>query len=174
MNPVSNSGNDFIQESAEGSDSDANDDDFPEYYQPISAGDDHDEDVSDPTSSDGNSDDESEFPRLANGYADRIGNGISSVALSDDEERKSNEEEEEAGEEEGTRVASDSAMLRPFREDESRRNAPLTPEAATRVMEAMRGVSFNGFTPIWAHQVPEDQWINQLRRLRQPQDTIHD
>ncbi|KAL6964224.1 hypothetical protein U1Q18_035282 [Sarracenia purpurea var. burkii] len=94
-----NSDNDFIQESTEGSDSNANDDDFLEYYQPISTSDDHDEGVSDPTSSDGNSDDESEFPRLANGYANRIGNGISSIALSDDEERKSNEEEEEAGEE---------------------------------------------------------------------------
>lgn len=67
------------------------------------------------------------------------------------------------------REVSDTAIRRAFREDESRRNAPLTAENAMRVREAMRGVSFAGLAPDWAHQVPEDQWIDRLRRLRQPQ-----
>jgi solute carrier family 25 iron transporter 28/37 len=58
--------------------------------------------------------------------------------------------------------------LRAFREDESRRNAPLTPENATRVMEAMRGVSLGSFVPDWAGGVGGEQWIDELRRLRQP------
>ncbi|PPD66692.1 hypothetical protein GOBAR_DD36426 [Gossypium barbadense] len=58
---------------------------------------------------------------------------------------------------------------RAFREDERRRNAPLTAENAMRVREAMRGVAFAGLTPDWANQIPEDRWIDQLRRLRQPQ-----
>ncbi|KAG4989239.1 hypothetical protein JHK82_031569 [Glycine max] len=36
------------------------------------------------------------------------------------------------------------------KEDENRRNVPLTTENAMRVMEAMRGVSFAGVVPDWA------------------------
>lgn len=94
-------------------------------------------------------------------------NGIASLQVNDDVEEKSSEDEEE--ERMGPmREASDSDILRAFREDESRRNAPLTTENATRVMEAMRGVSFGGVAPDWVGQVPEDQWIDRLRRLRQP------
>jgi hypothetical protein len=94
-------------------------------------------------------------------------NGIASLQVNDDVEEKSSEDEEE--ERMGPMLeASDSDILRAFREDESRRNAPLTTENATRVMEAMRGVSFGGVAPDWVGQVPEDQWIDRLRRLRQP------
>lgn len=161
MNPISNT-DDFSRENAEESDSDSNTDELPEYYQPISNGDEHDEDVSDPANSNRNGTD-FHFHPLPNGYADRVGNEISSIDLSDGEEKENNEGVEVDGEEE---VASESEIVRAFREDESRRNAPLRPEAAARVMEAMRGVSFSGLTPDWANRVPEDQWINQLRGLR--------
>ncbi|KAL0378679.1 UNVERIFIED_CONTAM: hypothetical protein Sradi_3173400 [Sesamum radiatum] len=52
------------------------------------------------------------------------------------------------------------AIERSFREDERRRNAPLTAENAVRLMEAMRGISLGGGAPDWAGQVPEDQWID--------------
>ncbi|XP_058227027.1 uncharacterized protein LOC131335600 [Rhododendron vialii] len=159
MNAVSNI-DDFTQDNTEGSDSDSNADELPEYYQPISSGDDeHDEDVSDPADSNHN---DSDFHRLANGYAQGLGNEICSIDLSDGEEEGQNNEGE-GGEEE---AASESEIVRAFREDESRRNAPLPPEAAARVVEAMRGVSFSGLAPDWADRVPEDQWINQLRGLR--------
>ncbi|PPR90513.1 hypothetical protein GOBAR_AA30169 [Gossypium barbadense] len=63
----------------------------------------------------------------------------------------------------------ENGISRAFREEERRRNAPLTAENAMRVREAMRGVAFAGLTPDWANQIPEDRWIDQLRRLRQPQ-----
>ncbi|GAB4860253.1 hypothetical protein Ancab_011733 [Ancistrocladus abbreviatus] len=65
------------------------------------------------------------------------------------------------------RAESDSAMRRAFEEDDSRRNEPLTAENAMRVVEAMRGVSFEGFAPDWVRRIPEDQWVDHLRRLRQ-------
>ncbi|XP_052175843.1 protein bfr2 [Diospyros lotus] len=173
MNATSDSASGFIEEDTGGSDSDGS----PEYYQPISAGD-GDEDVSYQSSSDLESyGGESSSHPLANGYAHGVVDEISSINLSDDEERKSSDddakEEEEEEEEMRMREASDSAILRAFREDESRRNAPLPAETASRVMEAMRGVSFSGSAPVWADRVPEDQWINQLRRLRRPQTTVN-
>nr|GMD18810.1 uncharacterized protein LOC109173699 [Ipomoea batatas] len=60
-----------------------------------------------------------------------------------------------------------SAIRRAFRDDDSRRSAPLTAENTMRVMEAMRGVSFGGVAPDWAGRVPESQWIQQLRTIRQ-------
>ena len=108
-----------------------------------------------------NSDEEPHYPSLSNGYVNRVEKGISSLQVGD----VAAEEEEE----ERMREASGTAIRRAFREDESRRNAPLTPENAMRVREAMRGVSFSGLTPDWANQVTEDRWIDQLRRLRQPQ-----
>ncbi|GFZ01558.1 hypothetical protein Acr_15g0001670 [Actinidia rufa] len=173
MSVVPNPANDFIEANAGGSDSDTYSDGSPEYYQPITAaasGDDE-EDVSDHENSDQFSDADSSFHRLPNGYAHGVENGMSSLDLSDDEEREINGEEEE---EVRVREAADSAIRRAFREDERRRNAPLEPETATRVMEVMRGVSFSGLAPDWADRVPEDQWIDQLRRLRRTPTTIHD
>lgn len=154
----------FVADGANGSDSETNSDETPEHYQPISAvGYDDDED------SDRGSLDEDGHHGLANGaYYTRseevAENGIASLQVNDNVEEKSSEDEAE----EEVREAPDSEILRAFRDDESRRNAPLTPENATRVMEAMRGVSFGGVTPDWAGQVPEDQWLDRLRRLRQP------
>ncbi|XP_061359938.1 uncharacterized protein LOC133303982 [Gastrolobium bilobum] len=153
----------FIEENGNGSDSDANSDDAPEYYQPISAVDD-----------DGNSDGEHgvEFHQLPNGYSSGHGvaeNGISSLDLNDDVEHKSSDEEEEEEERSGEEF--ESAIRSALREDENRRNAPLTVDNATRVMEAMRGVSFAGVAPDWVAQIPEDSWIDHLRRLRQPPHT---
>ncbi|CAL5358940.1 unnamed protein product [Camellia sinensis] len=81
--------------------------------------------------SDGDPDDDSVFPHLPNGYANPVEIGVSLIDLSDDEDTKSNEEDDD----ERLREVTDSAIRRAFREDESRRNAPLTVETATRVME---------------------------------------
>ncbi|KAK6145234.1 hypothetical protein DH2020_022054 [Rehmannia glutinosa] len=141
-----------------GSDSDTNSDDLQEYYQPISTvdnggGEDEDEDEDE----EGDFSDQNpshNFHQLPNGWAE---NGVSSLDLSDD-----GEEEEELATE------SESAIERAFREDERRRNAPLPGENAIRVMEAMRRVSFGGSAPDWAGQVPDNQWIDRLRRMRRP------
>lgn len=85
---------------------------------------------------------------------------MSSLHLNDDLEKED--------EEERMREVSDLEIRRAFREDENRRNAPLTAENAMRVMEAMRGVSFGGLAPDWADRVPEDRWIDHLRRMRRP------
>ncbi|GMP68151.1 hypothetical protein CsSME_00027867 [Camellia sinensis var. sinensis] len=79
----------------------------------------------------GDSDDDSVFLHLANGYTNLVEIGVSSIDLSDDEDTKSNEENDD----ERMREVTDSAIQRAFREDESRRNAPLMAETATRVME---------------------------------------
>lgn len=63
-------------------------------------------------------------------------------------------------------MTSETAIQRAFIEDENRRNAPLPAENATRVMEAMRGISFTGLAPDWSGRVGEDTWINQLRNIR--------
>ncbi|XP_028064220.1 uncharacterized protein LOC114267383 [Camellia sinensis] len=81
--------------------------------------------------SDGDSDDDSVFPHLANGYANPVEIRVSSIDLNDDEHTKSNKEDDD----ERMRGVTDSAIRRAFREDESRRNAPLTVEMAMRVME---------------------------------------
>lgn len=154
-------------EGTQGSDSDTNSDEAPENYQPISAVDYDNGEVS--------SDDDPASGLTNGGYcaqSEEAENGISSLQINAEVEEKSSEDDGDDGEEERMREAYDSAVLRAFREDESRRNAPLTPENAMRVMEAMRGVSFGGVAPDWAGRVPEDQWIDRLRRLRQsPRDT---
>ncbi|KAL7173092.1 hypothetical protein ACSBR2_032542 [Camellia fascicularis] len=124
------------------------------------------ENASNQSNSDRNSDDEFDFHCVEN--------EIWSLDLSNDKERKSNEEEEEEEEEERMREVFDSAILRALREDKRRLNTPLAPEIATRVMEAMHGVSFSGLAPGWADQLLEDQWFNQLRRLTPPTTTNHD
>ncbi|XP_040992029.1 uncharacterized protein LOC121238983 [Juglans microcarpa x Juglans regia] len=168
MNAISNSSTDVVEDGAHGSDSDTNPDEAPEYYQPISAVDD-DEVSSDDDHASGL------HQRLTNGgyhtQSVEAENGIASLEINDDlEEEEEEEKNSEDEEEERMRLGSgsDSAVVRAFREDESRRNAPLTPENATRVMEAMRGVSFGGVAPDWVGRVPEAQWIDRLRRLRQP------
>ncbi|KAG9151173.1 hypothetical protein Leryth_002749 [Lithospermum erythrorhizon] len=144
MNAVPTSTTDFIEENGGDIDSDDNPEEFLEYYQPISTetGLDSDEDDTDPTG----------FNHLPNGRTHHIENGITSLDLNDEED----EEEERMREVE---IA--------FVEDERRRQAPLSVENATRVMEAMRDVSFGGSAPDWANQVPEDQWIDQIRGIRQ-------
>ncbi|XP_028105111.1 ribosome biogenesis protein ERB1-like [Camellia sinensis] len=71
------------------------------------------------------------FPHLANSYANPVKIGLSSIDLSVDEDTKSNEEDND----ERMREATDSAIRRTFKEDESRRNASLAVQTATRVME---------------------------------------
>ncbi|XP_042510387.1 uncharacterized protein LOC122085857 [Macadamia integrifolia] len=174
--------NDYIQENG-GSDSDSNcTDDPPDYYQPISAVDDQ-EDVSDQENSTDDKGDHDpgtshfdsfrpgnpNIDQFSNGFVNvhRAENGIAALQLNGDAHGSDDDEEEE----ERMTEASDSEIARAFREDESRRNAPVTPENAMRIMDAMRGVSFGGVTPDWASQVPEDRWVDQLRRLRQPPST---
>ncbi|KAI9118461.1 hypothetical protein K1719_010793 [Acacia pycnantha] len=166
MNAGSIHSTEFNQSNASDSDSDASPDEAPEYYQPISnVGDDEDR-----GGSDVNSDEEHSyhFHELPNGYCSYgTENGMSSLVLNDDAEQRSGEDEEE----ERMREASEQAIRRAFREDENRRSAPLSAENATRVREAMRGVSFGGIVPDWAAHVPEDRWVDHLRRLRQPPNT---
>ncbi|CAJ1960481.1 unnamed protein product [Sphenostylis stenocarpa] len=147
--------NHFIEDNGNGSDSDANSDDATEYYQPISA-------VDDDESSNGG-----EFRQLPNGFSVHsvTENGISSLDLNDVVDKSSSDEEEEEDEK------SEEEFDRAVREDDNRRNAPLTTENATRVMEAMRGVSFAGVVPDWAARDPDDRWIDQLRRLRRSPNT---
>nr|XP_009406912.1 PREDICTED: uncharacterized protein LOC103989697 isoform X1 [Musa acuminata subsp. malaccensis] len=76
------------------------------------------------------------------------------------------EVEDEEAEEESVRQR-EVSISRAFREDERRRSAPLTPENAARVLDAMRGVAFQGVPPDWAERVPEDQWVARLRRMRE-------
>ncbi|KAK6142046.1 hypothetical protein DH2020_013875 [Rehmannia glutinosa] len=140
-----------------GSDSDTNSDELPEYYQPISTvdnggGGDEDEDEEGDFSDQNPS---HNFHQLPNGWAEN--GGVSSLDLSDEDE-----------EEEDMATESESAIERAFREDERRRKLPLPAENGIRVMEAMRRVSFGGSAPDWAGQVPDDQWIDRLRRMRRP------
>ncbi|RWW40922.1 hypothetical protein BHE74_00053623 [Ensete ventricosum] len=75
------------------------------------------------------------------------------------------EVEDEEADEESVRQR-EVSISRAFREDERRRSSPLTPENAARVLDAMRGVAFQGVPPDWAERVPEDQWVDRLRRMR--------
>lgn len=148
-------------ENGHGSDSDTNSEEALEYYQPISSVDD-----------DGSSDGEHgvELQQLPNGYGLHGGaeNGISTLDLNDGVEQKSSDEDEE---EERSGEEFENEIRRALREDENRRTAPLTTENTARVMEAMRGISFVGEVPQWASQVPEDRWIDQIRRRRQSSNT---
>lgn len=148
-----------------GSDSDSNPDDSLDYYQPISTADNSGGEDSD---NDGGGGGEfsvefpnSNFHQLPNGW---IQNGVSSLDISDGDDGDGDDEEDK--EEEA--VESESAIDRAYREDETRRNAPLPAENAVRVMEAMRRISFGGGAPDWAGQISEDQWIDRLRGLRPP------
>ncbi|XP_050126621.1 uncharacterized protein LOC126603720 [Malus sylvestris] len=154
-----------------GSDSDTNIDDDDasaiEFYQPVSAVD--------------SEDDEDQIGNDAvlihsqlhsNGVTvNQVDGGISSLQLNNDVGRndrlnKSRDNEAEAKEVE-EEVASDSEIIRAFREDENRINAPLTAKNATRVREAMRGISFAEAPPHWAGLIPENNWMDRLRGLRQ-------
>ncbi|KAI3908457.1 hypothetical protein MKX01_009259 [Papaver californicum] len=152
---MSISANEFHQENDDNSDSETNNlvDDGPDYYQPISTDDDENEEENN------NYD---EFQMISNGRIEpEI--GIHTLDLNSDGDEEETIEVEEA-------AASNSEISRAYMEDENRRNAPLTPENSSRIMDAMRGISFQGgFVPDWINQVPDDRWIDQLRNLRQQQ-----
>lgn len=48
--------------------------------------------------------------------------------------------------------------------DEARRLAPLPPDRCQAIKKAMQTISLGGFQPEWADKVPEEQWIDRLRR----------
>ncbi|KAL6506446.1 hypothetical protein OROGR_024627 [Orobanche gracilis] len=139
------------------SDSDSNSDDFPENYQPISTFD------NGGGSEDEDGEGDSSDPDPVRNFH-HLPNGLSSLELNNDDH---GDEEEEEEKEEIAVTESERAIELAFREDERRRNAPLTAENAARVMEVMRQVSIGGGGPDWVVQVSEDQWIDRLRRLRQ-------
>ncbi|GAB2214689.1 hypothetical protein Droror1_Dr00019049 [Drosera rotundifolia] len=149
-------------------------DDIPGYYQPISSvairdGDDEEEETGHHYTIGSRSEDHGPLDHhgLSNGHADHHERTMAMTMRSVDLREEDAEMKEEQEEEEELRAAEvDFVMRRAFEEDESRRNAPLTPENATRVMQAMRGVSFAGYAPDWVQALPEDQWIDHLRRLR--------
>ncbi|RZC91849.1 hypothetical protein C5167_021560 [Papaver somniferum] len=150
---MSISANEFLGENDDdNSDSDTNnlDDDGPDYYQPISTDDDEDVDHG--------------FQMISSNGHIEPEIGIHTLDLNHEEEEETIEDEEEEEE------ASNSEISRAFIEDENRRNAPLTPENSNRIMNAMRGISFQaGFVPDWINQVPDDRWIDHLTNLRQLQ-----
>ncbi|XP_008808035.2 uncharacterized protein LOC103720210 [Phoenix dactylifera] len=171
---------DLLHENGSAADSDADSDVAgPDgYYRPISAYDDR---------SASDSDDDGggfgvSFPVRSNGGSGPIHgqnsnpgffqihmvNGVSGLDLNGDGEGGGMEEDDHNDEEEEEERAREreASISRAFREDESRRSAPLTPENAARIVDAMRGVSFQGIPPDWVNRVPEDQWVNQLRGLR--------
>lgn len=100
-------------------------------------------------------------PNLA-GLDLSVENGIAALDLNGYGRAVASEEEEEAMERER-----EASILRAFREDENRRSAPLPPESAARIMSVMRGVSFPDYTPEWVNRVPEERWLDHLRRLRE-------
>ncbi|KAL0533533.1 hypothetical protein IC582_027566 [Cucumis melo] len=159
MNATLNSGIVFSEDIVDGSDSDTNSAEGSDYYEPISAIDGEESDIAE--SEDETYSSDTHFHQLPNGCG--VENAVSSLTLNDDVERRCSDDEEE----ERMREASDSAIRMAFREDETRRNAPLSLENTTRIMEAMRGISFGGSAPDWTRIVSEDRWIDQLRRLRQ-------
>ncbi|KAJ6385491.1 hypothetical protein OIU77_028635 [Salix suchowensis] len=150
MNATPFSPPDPLQDSNLESDTETNPDDTTEYYQPISAVD-HDDSHSDQSNSDEehhNSPHLSDYHHhhLDNGHCARQAeDGISTLTLNEDVEGKGSSSDDDDEEE--------------FRRRE---------ENARRVMEAMRGVSFGSFVPDWAGGVRGEQWIDELRRLRQP------
>ncbi|KAL2899256.1 Bifunctional protein FolD [Bienertia sinuspersici] len=165
MNATSISRDDPIADNVGDSDSDTNSDDISDYYQPISSiegG--EDPDANNPISNGFLHHAEIQHNSLINGHDYSAENGVRSLNLSDDEEREDEEDERR-------RMEMESAMWKAFEEDESRRNAPLSSDNATRVMEAMRGISFSGSAPDWVHHVPEDNWVDRLQRIRQPPDS---
>ncbi|KAI3986905.1 hypothetical protein MKX01_014606 [Papaver californicum] len=147
---MSISANEFHQDN----DSETNNlvDDGPDYDQPIST--DYDEI------------EEENIQMISNGRI-KPEVGIHTLNLNNDEEEVEETIEEEAA------AALNSEISRAFIEDEKRRNAPLTPENTNRIMDAMRGISFQGgFVPDWINQVPDDRWIHHLRNLRQKNNPI--
>ncbi|XP_020578825.1 uncharacterized protein LOC110023654 [Phalaenopsis equestris] len=81
-------------------------------------------------------------------------NGYGRAVGSEEEEEETMAREREA------------SILRAFRQDESRRTAPLPLESAARIVSVMREVSFPDYAPEWVNQVPEECWLDHLRRLR--------
>ncbi|WOL14803.1 hypothetical protein Cni_G23584 [Canna indica] len=96
---------------------------------------------------------------LNGGVSGGVGGGVGGVMEEEVDDGEAEEEEERARQLEAS-------ISTAFREDDRRRSAPLTPENAARVLDAMRGVAFRGVPPDWADQVPEDQWVDRLRRMR--------
>ncbi|KAL3580298.1 hypothetical protein D5086_018133 [Populus alba] len=176
MNATPFSPPDLLQDNNLESDTETNPDDTSEYYQPISAVD-YDDSHSDQSNSDEEHHNNPHFSdyqqqHLDNGHCERQAeDGISTLNINEDVEGKSSSSEdgdEEELEEERVGEASETAILRAFREDESRRNAPLTPENATRVMEAMRVCRLGSFVRLIGRVgLVGEQWIDELRRLRQ-------
>ncbi|CAL1368705.1 unnamed protein product [Linum trigynum] len=153
-----------------GSDSDTSIDEVPEYYQPISHADENDEEEEDESADHANHAPNSGILENGHCFAHEAQSWISSLHLNGvktDEDDENQVVEEEGEMEMVVAESSNSSVVQAFREDENRRNAPLTPENATRVMEAMRGISFVGSAPDWAGEIPETQWIDRLRRIRQ-------
>lgn len=58
----------------------------------------------------------------------------------------------------------DAAFHRAKEADDARRLAPLPPDRCQAIKKAMQSISLGGFQPEWADKVPEEQWINRIRR----------
>ncbi|CAL5326272.1 unnamed protein product [Camellia sinensis] len=115
--------------------------------------------------SDGDSDDDSVFPHLANGYANSVKIGVSSIDLSDDEDTKNNEEDDD----ERMFEVTDSAIRRAFKEDESHRNAPLTAETKKRneKLGCLSGLKTDGApgSSVWSAIANDTRMAASLLRL---------
>lgn len=94
------------------------------------------------------------------GFADlQIGNRSVNENDSDGPEK-----EEEAEEEERRREEAEIAIREANIADMERRRAPLNPERRAAIINAMRGITLEGFRPDWADTIPENQWVDHLRR----------
>ncbi|MCO5552417.1 hypothetical protein L7F22_005928 [Adiantum nelumboides] len=58
----------------------------------------------------------------------------------------------------------DTAMRRVKEEEHAHRSAPLPPERCEAIKTAMESISLGGYRPEWADSIPEEQWLNRLRR----------
>lgn len=58
----------------------------------------------------------------------------------------------------------DLAFQRAKEADDAHRLAPLPADRCQAIKNAMQSISLGGFRPEWADRVPEEQWVNRLRR----------
>lgn len=77
--------------------------------------------------------------------------GIHDDGNVDDDERQRQHEE-------------DTALVRAIEAEDARRSAPLPPDRCQAIKNAMQSISLGGFRPEWADRVPEEQWVNRLKR----------
>lgn len=100
-------------------------------------------------------------------YGDLGRLGFSSTTCQGDVTILDTDEEEE---EEMRSIQAEVAIREAIEADEVRRSAQLPPEQCGAIKDAMRGISLGNFRPDWADQIPEEEWMKELKRkmVRKP------